>query len=179
MESFLRISVRASKVKSPKSKWTTIIMAKKSVTVYIDEELVESMKERNYNISFLCSEALRIYVSEEVNEVEVAARLSAIDTHMITLKTEAQKKYLEYQAAEQNVIKMNERRETILSEFLEAQKTLRLSRMIKELNSNIIACEFDVEVVKTSCSELIARIEDLSAHFNLDSHVNRLKNVLL
>lgn len=162
-----------------KAKCTVITMAKRGVTVNIDEELVEVMKERNYNISFLCSEALRIYVSEETNEIEVAARLSAIDTHLITLKTEAQKKYLEYQAAENNVDKLQKRRETILSEFLEAQKTLRLSRMIKELNSNIIACEFDVEVVKTSCYELIASIEGLSTHFNLDSHVKRLKNVLL
>lgn len=168
-----------NKVKSPKAKCTVITMAKRGVTVNIDEELVEVMKERNYNISFLCGEALRIYVSEETNEIEVAARLSAIDTHLISLKTEAQKKYLEYQAAENNVDKLQKRRETILSEFLEAQKTLRLSRMIKELNSNIIACEFDVEVVKTSCYELIASIEGLSAHFNLDSHVKRLKNVLL
>lgn len=154
-------------------------MVKKAVTLYLEEDLIASMKERNYNISFLCNEALRVYTDENFNDVEVAAKLSAIDAVILDLMVAAEKKNLEYQASLGKVEAMKKRREIIKQEYLEAQKTLRVSRMIRELNSNIIASDFNTDTVSVSCKQLIRNIEEMSEYFNLETHVKRLRNVLL
>lgn len=153
-------------------------MPKKVVTLYLEEDIVDELKKRRYNISYLCNETLRIYVDENFNEIEVAAKLAAIDALILNKKVDVERKYLEYKMVLDQHDAMLARRQRISDEFMSAQKTLRLSRMIRELNSNIIACNFDVAVIQESCKYMIEQIEDISEFFNLETHVKRLQNVL-
>lgn len=163
----------------PKSKWTVITMGKKSVTIYIEDELIDEARNRNYNISFLVNETLKLYLNENFNEIEIAARLSAIDAILLDMKVDVNRRQLEYQAAVDKYDRLLKRRNNMEEEFMEAQRTLRLSRIIRELNSIIIACDFDIKVIEESCNELTRRISELSPYFNLEKHVARLKNTLL
>jgi uncharacterized coiled-coil protein SlyX len=162
----------------PKSKWTTITMAKKTVTLYVDEELISVMKERNYNVSFLFNETMKLYVDENYGEIEIAARLSALDEIIRDKQINIDKMRLEYEAEVHKLNDIKNRRQTMHDEFMEAQRTLRLSKVIRELNSVIVSCEFDVDVVRSASESMLKRIEDLSPYFNLEKHVARLKNTL-
>lgn len=153
-------------------------MAKKPINIYVDEEIVDAMKERKYNISFLFNETMKLYINENYDEIEIAARLSALDEILRNMKVDVDRKYLEYEAELGKYNAVLERRTTMHEEFIEAQRTLRLSRIIRELNSVIISCEFDVDVIKESCSDMVKRIRDMSPYFNLEKHVARLKNTL-
>ena len=161
-----------------KSKWTTITMAKKTVTLYVDEELVNVMKERKYNVSFLFNETMKLYVDENYGEIEIAARLSTLDEIIRDKQVDVERKRMEYEAEVDKVDAIKNRRQAMYEEFMEAQRTLRLSKVIRELNSVIVACEFDVDVVRSASESMLKRIEDLSPYFNLEKHVARLKNTL-
>ena len=52
---------------------------KKAVTLYLEEELVEELKAKKYNISHLCNESMRVYVTYDFGDIELSAKLSAID----------------------------------------------------------------------------------------------------
>lgn len=162
----------------PKSKWTMITMAKKTITLYVDEELVSVMKERKYNVSFLFNETMKLYIDENYGEIEIAARLSALDEIIRDKQVDIDKMRLEYEAEIHKLNDIKNRRQAMYEEFMEAQRTLRLSKVIRELNSVIVACEFDVDVVRSASESMLKRIEDLSPYFNLEKHVARLKNTL-
>lgn len=153
-------------------------MSKKVVTLYLEEDIVDELKKRRYNISYLCNETLRIYVDENFNEIEVAAKLAAIDALILNKKVDVERKYLEYKLVLDQHDAMLERRQRISDDYMSAQKTLRLSRMIRELNSVIISCNFDIPVIKESSKHMIDEISRISEFFDLETHVKRLQNVL-
>lgn len=153
-------------------------MSKKVVTLYLEEDIVDELKKRRYNISYLCNETLRIYVDENFNEIEVAAKLAAIDALILNKKVDVERKYLEYKLVLDQHDAMLERRQRISDDYMSAQKTLRLSRMIRELNSVIISCNFDIGVIKESSTHMIDEISSISEFFDLEMHVKRLQNVL-
>lgn len=153
-------------------------MVKKAVTLYLDTDTVDELKSRKYNISLLCNNTLKVYTSEDFDDIAIAARLAAMDERISDLELDMKRRYVEFERAKSvydNEVKLQE---SFKEECLEAKRTLILSRMIRELNSNIIAVEFDVGSVQLSCAELIKRIEELSPFFNLETHVTKLKNVL-
>lgn len=153
-------------------------MSKKAVTLYLDEDCVAELKSRNYNISYLCNKTLETYVNEDFDDVAIAARLAAMEERSADLKFAMERKYIEYQHAKTVYELEIVRQETFKEECREAKKTLLLSRIIRELNSNIIATDFNIVSVEISCEELIKRIKEMSPYFDLETHITRLKNVL-
>lgn len=153
-------------------------MSKKAVTLYLDEDCITELKSRNYNISYLCNKTLETYVNEDFDDVAIAARLAAMEERSADLKFTMERKYIEYQHAKTVYEADIARQEAFKEECLEAKKTLLLSRIIRELNSNIIATDFKTYTVSVTCEELIKRIKELSPYFDLETHVTRLKNVL-
>ena len=153
-------------------------MAKKNVTVYLDEGIVDELKSKNYNISFLCSETLKTYVSEEFSDIELVAKLAAMDTAMNDLKVTLVQKQLEYDHAKRNYDVLAGRREQLKIDFEEAQNTLRMSRLVRELNKSIIALDFDEASISTVCLPILTKIYELSPQFNLVAHIKRFKAII-
>ena len=153
-------------------------MGKKNVTVYLDEETVDELKAKNYNISFLCSETLKTYVSEEFSDIELVAKLAAMDTAMNDLKVTLVQKQLEYDHARRNYDTLAQRREQLKIDFEEAQNTLRVSRLVRELNKSIIALEFNESSITTVCANILTKIYELSPQFNLTTHIARFKAII-
>jgi uncharacterized coiled-coil protein SlyX len=153
-------------------------MAKKAVTLYLDEETIDELKERNYNISFLCNETMKVYVSEEFSDIELSAKLAAIDMAINDIKVTVTQKQLEYDAAVRNYDMLCNRREQMKADFEESQNTLRVARLIRDLNKSIIALEFDITAIREVCASIIMKIKQLSPHFNLESHVKRFEAVI-
>ena len=153
-------------------------MSKKAVTLYLDEECISELKSRNYNISYLCNKTLETYINEDFDDVAIAAKLAAMEERIADLKLTMEHKFVEYELSKVLYEKEIKRSEEFKLECLEARKTLILSRIIRELNSNIIAVDFNIVGVEASCKELIKRINELSPYFDLATHITRLKNVL-
>lgn len=154
-------------------------MSKKAITLYVEEDLVTDLKERKFNMSFLFNETMKVYLDNDFTDVEIAARISAFDQLIIEQRTNVDKKHLECELEEGKLARLIDRRQAMMEEFIETQKTLRMSAMIRELNKVIIASEFDVTTVKESCFTMIIKIQEMSSHFNLEKHVERLKVTLM
>ena len=152
---------------------------KKAVTLYLEEELVEELKAKRYNISLLFNEAMRVHTTYDFSDIEVSAKLSAIDVVLREAKEVVVKRQLELDQAVAEYDSIMDKREQIQRDSYEAQKTLRVSQMIRELNKSIIALEFDVEQIEDVCADMIVTIKELSPKFDTSMHVSRLKNVLL
>jgi len=162
-----------------KSHWTSGIMTnKKRVNLLLDNNLIEELKSKGYNVSYLCNKAMETYCSEEFGDIELAAKVGAIDTVIDDLKVTMTQKQLEYDTAKRNLESMVVKRAQVIEDFENAQNTLRLSRLMQDLNRNIIASEFDVVTIQLCSQPLLALIRELSPHFNLEVHVQRFKSVI-
>lgn len=153
-------------------------MVKKPVTLYLEEDLVEDLKERKYNISQLCNDAMRVYVTNDMGDIEISTRLSAIDVILFDLKTIMLKKQLEYDKSVADYDSMQAKRKQIEDDFRDSQQTLRLSRLIQDLNRNVIALEYNADEVESICVGILEKIREITPKFNLQHHVERLKIVL-
>lgn len=154
-------------------------MVKKAYTLYLDEEYVDEVRSRNYKLSQLCNESIKVFASEDFNDIEEATRIAIMDDMIAEAKVAMDKKTLELSYATNEYNRIIAMKEDAIREYQEAKQTMLVSGLIRELNRVIIANEFDIEIVRLSCMGLIESIHENSEYFDLDTHIARLKNVLL
>ena len=152
---------------------------KKSITLYLDEYLIEDLRGRNYNISLLCNETLRTYVETGYEDVEYATKIMAVNELIDERQKAVIQAELVLQRKRDEYNSMVQRKNELEVEHAETERIIKVSRLLKELNKIIISSKYDILQVSEAGRELIDRIVELSPQFNLDTHVARLKRVMI
>lgn len=154
-------------------------MVKKAYTLYLDEDYVEDARAQGYKVSQICNSTIRQCTRDDFNDIEESAKVAAIDKLLDGLRVEAERVRLEYERATARVHTAERMRQKVIDEYLAAQRTMHLARMVRDLNSTIISNNFNADIVRISCGPLLEEISKASEYFDLERHIERLKNVLL
>ena len=152
-------------------------MGKVTRTVYLDEEDVDMAKLKGYVISEICRQAIAVAAWGNLEDAELGQRVSMINNELYSLDKDviATNKHSIYLENKHN--NLNYEKKELIETQARIEKQNKISKLMQSLNKAIVANKFNVDAIVEQTPDVVARITELNNHFNIVTHIERLKIV--
>lgn len=148
-------------------------------TVYVDMDKAKRIREDlGIDLSTLTSTAIDIAASDIFGDVAIGIRTKMIEELIQETTDEIGKLDARRIVLQKRLTDTLASKQKLMDDWQRTKKEVALAEYIYELNQVIISGQYDVNVVRSSAAETIAKIESISPLWQLDIHVKDLKKAM-
>jgi len=153
-------------------------MAKRTVTLNVDDELVEAMKERGLNMSDIARRAFRACIQSDAplfDDFLLFMRLEMYNDILTDLEIKIEKQRRKLEELQLRYEDIKNKKQKIERELELARRAARISELMQIINRVAIECNFNKEALMLQVGDLVEEMKQLKEDFDIDRHLERLK----
>jgi len=150
-------------------------MARKQITMYLEEDLIQRIRDLGLGISATVDASLEYFISFAIDNEPVEESLRKVDEDIDHIQNMIVK--LKNRIDDYNLI-LNEhisKRETIVRLYDPSNNSVRESNLRRQINSIIIKHQYNEAKIAEETVSLVSELMLIDTSFNLHVHVSRMR----